>query len=206
MGSQPGIVLYQDNYKSVRKSLTQSQKGDLLDALMDGKYQGDDQLVVMAFNIFNAAIQRTNEKYQKISEKNRENARRRWEKLKEKADAYDRIRSDTSTSEPMRDDANQTQTQTQSQSQTRKKKEIFIPPTVDEVKAYCQEQGYTIDAEFFFDYYDQRDWELKSGQKMKKWKAAVRTWVKNETRWTKDELRGAGNGDRVRGQRDLYGL
>ena len=209
MGSQPGIVLYRDNYQNVRNVLTQEQKGDLLDALIDGAYQGDDQLVRMAYNIFDAAIQRTNEKYQEIREKNRENARKRWEKIKEKADAYDRIRSDTSASEPMRDDASQTKTETQAQAQAethdRKKRNIFIPPTVDEVKAYCQERGNTIDAEAFVDYYEARGWELKPGQKMKDWRASVRTWESHQRGWN-GELRGAGNGDRVRGQRDLYGL
>ena len=209
MGSQPGIVLYRDNYQNVRNVLTQEQKGDLLDALIDGAYQGDDQLVRMAYNIFDAAIQRTNEKYQEIREKNRENARKRWEKIKEKADAYDRIRSDTTASEPMRDDASQTKTETQSQAQAethdRKKRNIFIPPTVDEVRAYCQERGNTINAEQFVDYYEARGWELKPGQKMKDWRASVRTWESNQRGWT-NELRGAGNGDRVTGQRELYGL
>lgn len=209
MGSQPGIVLYRDNYQNVRNVLTQEQKGDLLDALIDGAYQGDDQLVRMAYNIFDAAIQRTNEKYQEIREKNRENARKRWEKIKEKADAYDRIRSDTTASEPMRDDASQTKTETQAQAQAethdRKKRNIFIPPTVDEVRAYCQERGNTINAEQFVDYYEARGWELKPGQKMKDWRASVRTWESNQRGWT-NELRGAGNGDRVTGQRELYGL
>ena len=78
MASQPGIVLYRDNYQNVRGVLTQSQKGDLLDALMDGEYQGGDQLVTMAYNIFAAAIRRTDEKYQAIRAKNQEAARIRW--------------------------------------------------------------------------------------------------------------------------------
>lgn len=209
MGSQPGIVLYRDNYQNVRNVLTQDQKGDLLDALIDGAYQGDDQLVRMAYNIFDAAIQRTNEKYQEIREKNRENARKRWEKIKEKADAYDRIRSDTTASEPMRDDATQTKTETQAQAQAethdRKKRNIFIPPTVDEVRAYCQERRNTINAEQFVNYYEARGWELKPGQKMKDWKASIRTWESNQRSWT-NELRGSHENDRVAGQRELYGL
>ena len=202
MGSQPGIVLYQDNYQNVRNVLTQAQKGDLLDALMDGSYPGDDQLVRMAYNIFDAAIQRTNEKYQRISEQNRENARKRWERIKEKVDAYDRMHT---VCEPMRDDANQTQTQSQSETHNRKKRNIFIPPTVEEVAEYCKERGNTINAEQFVDYYAARGWELKQGQKMKDWKASVRTWEQNQTQrgWT-SELRGGQTGDRVRGQRDLY--
>lgn len=215
MGSQPGIVLYRDNYQNVRNVLTQEQKGDLLDALIDGAYQGDDQLVRMAYNIFDAAIQRTNEKYQRISEQNRENARKRWEKIKEKVDAYDRIKSDMSASDAMRDDANQTQTETQTQTQSqtqaethdRKKRNIFHPPTVDEVAAYIKEQGYAIDPERFIDYYQTRGWEMRPVQKMKDWKAAVRTWAKNqkERGWSND-VSGSRPENRVPGQRDLYDL
>ena len=52
----------------------------------------------------------------------------------------------------------------------------FTPPTVDEVRAYCQERNNGIDAQHFVDYYTTRGWELKPGQKVKDWKACVRTW------------------------------
>ena len=57
----------------------------------------------------------------------------------------------------------------------------FIPPTADEVKAYCDERGvFLIDPQQFVDYYEARGWMLKKNQKMVDWKAAVRTWEKNE--------------------------
>lgn len=51
-----------------------------------------------------------------------------------------------------------------------------IPPTVDEVKAYCTERDNGIDPEYFVDYYAARNWILTNGKKMQDWKAAVRTW------------------------------
>lgn len=57
----------------------------------------------------------------------------------------------------------------------------FIPPTVEEVEAYCDERGsYWIDAQHFIDYYEARGWMLTKSRKMVDWKAAVRTWEKNE--------------------------
>lgn len=50
------------------------------------------------------------------------------------------------------------------------------PPTLDEVTAYCQERGNAVDPHKFFDYYAARGWELKPGQKIKDWKACLRTW------------------------------
>lgn len=65
---------------------------------------------------------------------------------------------------------------------TRKKQhihKIFSPPTVDEVKEYCNERGNSIKAEHFIDYYATRGWMLGK-VKMKDWRAAVRTWERNE--------------------------
>ena len=60
-----------------------------------------------------------------------------------------------------------------------KKQKRFVPPTVDEVRAYCSERKNGINPEAFVDYYQARGWELKKGQKVKDWKACVRTWERN---------------------------
>ena len=55
----------------------------------------------------------------------------------------------------------------------------FTPPTVQEVKAYCNEKGYPVDPERFVDYYTSNGW-MVGRNKMKDWKAAVRTWAKKD--------------------------
>lgn len=52
----------------------------------------------------------------------------------------------------------------------------FTPPSVEDVATYCRERGNGISPDAFIDYYTARDWTLGKGQKMKDWKAAVRTW------------------------------
>ena len=54
----------------------------------------------------------------------------------------------------------------------------FVKPTVDEVRAYCIERNNTVDAESFIDFYESKGW-MVGKNKMKDWKAAVRTWEKN---------------------------
>lgn len=54
----------------------------------------------------------------------------------------------------------------------------FTPPTVEEVRAYCIERGNNINAEHFIDYYTSNGW-LVGKNKMKDWKAAIRTWERN---------------------------
>lgn len=56
----------------------------------------------------------------------------------------------------------------------------FVPPTLDEVRAYCLERKNQIDPTAFVDYYQARGWKLSSGQAMRDWRAAVRTWEKRE--------------------------
>ena len=63
----------------------------------------------------------------------------------------------------------------------------FIPPTVEEVHAYCLEKGYQIDAERFVDYYTANGWKVGRNS-MKDWKAAVRTWRRNSTQNKNDNL------------------
>lgn len=52
----------------------------------------------------------------------------------------------------------------------------FIPPTVDEIKAYCTERENAVDAERFFDFYSANGWKQGKGKPIVDWKAAVRTW------------------------------
>jgi len=51
----------------------------------------------------------------------------------------------------------------------------FKPPTVDEVRAYCIDRGNSIDAEAFVDHYQTNGW-MRGKNKIKDWKACVRTW------------------------------
>ena len=60
----------------------------------------------------------------------------------------------------------------------RARKHAHIPPTFEEVKAYCDEKGYQIDAQRFIDYYDSNGWKVGKNP-MKDWQAAIRTWVRN---------------------------
>jgi hypothetical protein len=55
----------------------------------------------------------------------------------------------------------------------------FIFPTVEEVKEYCQERNNGIDAQHFVDHYTANGW-MVGRNKMKDWKASVRTWEKND--------------------------
>lgn len=54
----------------------------------------------------------------------------------------------------------------------------FTPPTADEVKAYMQEQAMDDLSDKFVNFYAAKGWQIGKN-KMKDWKAAVRTWKSN---------------------------
>ena len=58
------------------------------------------------------------------------------------------------------------------------KNNTFVPPTVDEVRDYCFERNNSVDPEEFVDFYTSKGW-LIGKNKMKDWKAAVRTWERS---------------------------
>lgn len=53
----------------------------------------------------------------------------------------------------------------------------FSPPSLDEVQAYISERGSAVDAQQFVDFYASKGW-MVGKNRMKDWKAAVRTWEK----------------------------
>lgn len=51
----------------------------------------------------------------------------------------------------------------------------FKKPTIDEIKEYIHEKGYTFSAERFFNYYESNGWMVGRNH-MKSWKAACVNW------------------------------
>ena len=54
----------------------------------------------------------------------------------------------------------------------------FIKPTIEEIKEYCIERKNNIDPETFYDFYETSNW-MRGKNKIKDWKACVRTWERN---------------------------
>ena len=57
----------------------------------------------------------------------------------------------------------------------------FTPPNIQDVRAYCKERGNKVDPENFWDFYQSKNWMIGKN-KMKDWKAAVRTWERSESK------------------------
>lgn len=59
----------------------------------------------------------------------------------------------------------------------------FIPPTPEEVDKYAQELGQKIDGKHFCDYHQSKGW-IVGKSPMKDWKAAVRLWINNASKYS----------------------
>lgn len=66
------------------------------------------------------------------------------------------------------------------------KKTRFVKPTVEEIKAYCEERNNRVSPDDFFNFYESKGW-LIGKSPMKDWKAAVRTWERNNFNQPKKE-------------------
>ena len=64
----------------------------------------------------------------------------------------------------------------------------FKKPTILELEQYIKEVRANIDARHFFDYYESVNWKVGK-KKMSCWKAAVRTWMRNDKRYAQQSNR-----------------
>jgi hypothetical protein len=59
------------------------------------------------------------------------------------------------------------------------KGKTFIVPTVEEIQDYCKERNNKVNPQKFYDFYESKGW-MVGKNKMKDWKASVRTWEKED--------------------------
>lgn len=65
------------------------------------------------------------------------------------------------------------------ENKSREQSSRFTPPALEEVKAYCEERGNSVNPQRFIDYYSSNGWKVGKNR-MKDWKAAVRTWEQSQ--------------------------
>ena len=52
----------------------------------------------------------------------------------------------------------------------------FVPPTYDEVAAYCKSRNSPVDPRRFYDYFEAGNWVDSKGQPVRNWKQKLITW------------------------------
>ena len=110
--------------------------------------------------------------FDETSKTNSKNAREGWEKrrkIKEQSD-----RNATALNPQCESDAIREEERREEKIKVNK----FIPPTADDVKAYCDLRNNNVNVNKFIDFYESKGWFVGKN-KMKDWKASVRTWEKD---------------------------
>lgn len=81
----------------------------------------------------------------------------------------------------------------------------FTPPTVDEVKVYCQERGSSVDPEKFVDFYSANGWKQGRNKPIVDWKAAVRTWERLDAQQKAQDKNRVRTSAEYRKEADFFG-
>ena len=61
----------------------------------------------------------------------------------------------------------------------KRKQSVFVPPTLEEIEAYCKKRNNTVDAKHFYDYYEAGNWIDAKGNEVRNWKQKIITWEKS---------------------------
>jgi hypothetical protein len=121
------------------------------------------------------------QEFDNISKLNSKNAKEGWEKRRKTKGSSDR--NATASIPQCENDAIREEERREDKIKEdkiiigAKNEKRFSPPTVADITEYCFERENTVDAVRFFDHYTSNGW-MVGKNKMKDWKAAVRTWEK----------------------------
>ena len=164
------FLIYCDIIHTVEQ-LTDEQAGNLFKHILryvnDQDPQSDNVITKIAFEPIRQALKRDLEKYESIRKRNSDNARMRWD-----ATASSGIPNDTKNAD------SDIVIDSDIVKDIKVKKDVFIKPSIVELKNYMLEIGMNDVSEKWFDYYESNGW-LIGKNKMKNWRAAVRTWKNN---------------------------
>jgi len=184
-------------YRRSLKDLTDEQVGRVFRAALeygeDGTIPRLSAVEKMAFAFIMSDIDVARGKYEEICGKRRDAVNKRWQNNGEQTatNEYKCIEEIQKNSSDTKHTDIQTDRHTDiisdsvaapaadTPARTKPQKKQFTPPTADDVRAYCEEQGITVDAERFIDYYAANGWKVGS-QGMKDWRATVRNWARRD--------------------------
>ena len=134
----------------------------LIDYALDGIEPDAEGVVQAMFRAFKPQIDANNKRY--------ENGKR---------GGRPKINQNVTKEKP-NDNQNVTELKPNVNVNEKKKGRSFVKPSIQEVSDYCRERNNNVDAQAFVDFYESKGW-LIGKEKMKDWKAAVRTWERRQS-------------------------
>lgn len=195
------------SYRKKLEKLSDQEVGRLVRSLLEYGETGETEELAgresIAFDFIADDINRAKAAYEERCAKNQRNIEKRYAR-QDDTNVYDGIRTNTNVYEtyqtkdkPKDKPKDKTKDKTKDNSlppngvsDTRAKR--FTPPTLDDVSAYIRERGSNVDAQRFLDFYTAKGW-MVGKNRMKDWKAAVRTWEKRDSEQNKPFVYDYGN-------------
>lgn len=179
------FVLYTD-YLAQIELLTMEQRGVLLTAIM--KYQAGEELpdadpvTEMAFSFIKANLDKDNERYERTIEARSEAGKTGGRPRKDDTEKQTKAKKANAFSEKQNnpvyvfDSVFDTVIDSEKDRRETHKEKAGFPPTVEDVREYCQSAGLdSVDPAFFVNFYAARGW-MMGRSKMHDWRSAVISW------------------------------
>ena len=185
------FVLY-TKYLDNIQALSMEQRGMLFTSLMlyaSGQEPEEmDPVTAMAFSFIKSQMDKDIEKYNETCAKRSEAGKlggrpKKQEEAKKANGFYENQKKQGKAKKADNDNEYDNDNDLLKENTKRK---VFSTPTVDDVRAYCLERNNKVDPQQFVDFYESKGWMIGKN-KMKDWKAAVRTWERSETKTRQGE-------------------
>ena len=166
------------NYRKKIEKLSDQEVGRLFRALMEYSEHGTAPELTgresIAFDFIAEDIARDRAAYEQKCLTNAENGSKGGKRTQANAAERKRTEAKTSETDKIKDIRDKTIRKTDSNESAKR----FHPPTVEEVKAYCEKRKNNIDPEYFVAYYGSQNWIKANGEPVHDWKLTVITWEK----------------------------
>ena len=185
----PYVKLFGDLSATV-DLLSDAEAGRLLKSLMHYINDQEDELLgqeKLVFAMLKSQIDRDSASYAAFADKQRENGKKGgrpkkptgFDKNPENPGLFVKTQKSQEKEKEKEKDKEKEKEGGEAPPTPPKARARFIPPTPEEVAAYCRERGNGVNPQRFVDFYSAKGWRV-GGQPMKDWQAAVRTWEGRE--------------------------
>lgn len=177
------FILYHD-IRAPLELLTDEQRGKLFLALLDYSERGelpgfDEGALAMAFAFVRNSIDRDAAAWESKREKRVEAGRKGGKQTQaNRANASFANQDQANQAVPVPVPVPEPVPVNKGTDKPRKRSK-FTPPSVEDVTRYAHENGLTLDAGAFCDYYAAKGWTVGNSS-MRDWKAAARNWARRD--------------------------
>ena len=202
--SKDSFILYSDQAE-LFENLSDEQAGKLIKAIFDYAITGKESelsgVLKIAFIPIKQQLDRNEIKWKAVKEKRSEAGKKgmesRWKKVKESqsfiTNEYqnitkitDNVNVNVNDNVNVIDNNNNNIDNNNISNNKRNNKRKFVVPKLEQIESYIKEKNLSVNANAFFDYFEEGGWIDSKGNKVKNWKQKLLTWERYSIKSEKD--------------------